>query len=192
MSQRVPSVVIVTRRVALLRGINVGGRNRVPMTELRRVFTSLGFEQVGSVIQSGNVCFDQPDDGTDTAIESDLAATIGAAVTARFGVDSPVVLRTSTQFTAAVEAHPFTSGEFEPKFHHIMFLASPPDHTADRVVDLSPVDRHLVSGREVHVLYTHGSVRSKFTVANVERRLGIVATARNLPTCARILDLLTA
>lgn len=191
MSQQTPRVVIVTRRVALLRGINVGGHNRVPMAELRQVFTSLGLERVDSVIQSGNVCFGRPDDRTDLRVESDLAATIGAAVSARFGVDTPVVLRTSDQFATAIGAHPFAPGNFEPKFHHIMFLAMPPGHTLDHLGDLSPNDRHLVIGREIHVLYTHGSAGSKFTVAGVEHRLGIVATARNLPTCTKILDMLT-
>jgi len=192
MYQHTPMFIIVNTLVALLRGINVGGRNRVPMADLCETFTSLGFERVETVIQSGNVCFDADGDLHTPELESDLCSTIAAAIATRFEVRSPVLIRTDTQFATAVEAHPFVPGEFDSKYHHIMFLASPPGREAHSIADLSPQDRHLMIGREIHVLYTSGSARSKFTVANVERRLGVMATARNLPTCHKILDLLGA
>lgn len=184
--------IIVNTLVALLRGINVGGRNRVPMGDLREMFTSLGFERVKTVIQSGNVCFTADVDPRSPDFEPDLCSTITAALAARFDVRSPVVIRTDAQFATAVEAHPFGPGEFDSKYHHIMFLASPPGQEARSIADLSPQDRHLMIGREIHVLYPSGSGRSKFTIGNVERHLGVVATARNLPTCHKILDLLGA
>lgn len=192
MYQHALMFIIVNTLVALLRGINVGGRNRVPMADLRETFTSLGFERVETVIQSGNVCFAVDGDPHSPDFESDLCSMISTAVASRFAVRSPVLVRTDAQFADAVDAHPFAPGEFESKYHHIIFLASAPGREAESIADLSPNDRHLMIGREIHVLHTLGSARSKFTVANVERNVGVVATARNLPTCHKILDLLGA
>ena len=171
------------RQVALFRGINVGGHNRVPMAELRVVFEGLGYTDVVSIIQSGNVCFDAggsaaPDD-------------IRAAVADRFAVDVPVLLRSTEEFDAVVAAHPFSLAEIEPKLHHIMFLADPaPDGAAALLGDHSP-DEFVVVGSEIHVRYPQGSARSTLNTALVDRRLDTVATARNLPTCQKIATALT-
>ncbi len=170
----------MTLHVALFRGINVGGHNRVPMAELRAGFESLGYGAVASIIQSGNVCFSSGDDPTD------IVAAIRSTVVERFGVDVPVLLRTAAEFDAALAAHPFAPGAVEPKLHHIMFLADPTtDDAAERIGDHSP-DEFAVVGREIHVCYPQGSARSTLTNALVDRRLGTISTARNLPTCEKI------
>ena len=170
----------MTRQVALFRGINVGGHNKIPMAELRETFVVLGFETVTSIIQSGNVCFDSGDE------PASIVAAIRAAVADRFGVDVPVLLRTADEITGVLAAHPFARGEIEPKFHHIMFLAEPaPADAAERIGDHSP-DEFVVTGRELHARYPEGTARSKLTTTLVDRRLGTTATARNLPTCEKI------
>lgn len=170
----------MARLVALFRGINVGGHNRIPMAELRTTFESLGLDHVTSIVQSGNVCFDSTDD------PARIVAAIHATVAERFHVDVPVLLRSAAQIDDALVAHPFPLGEVEPKFHHVMFLADPaPADAADLLGDHSP-DEFAVIGREVHVRYPQGSARSTLTNDLVDRRLGTIATARNLPTCQKI------
>jgi uncharacterized protein (DUF1697 family) len=176
----------MARQVALFRGINVGGHNKVPMAELRETFAALGYDDVSSIIQSGNVCFDSDHD------PAAIASSIRAAVAERFAVDVPVALRTAAEFAAALAAHPFPVGEIEPKLHHIMFLADPaPTDAAALIGDHSP-DEFAVIGREIHVRYPQGSARSKLAVDLVDRRLSTVATARNLPTCQKIAAVLGA
>ena len=176
----------MTHHVALFRGINVGGHNRLPMAELRATFESLGHTDVSSIIQSGNVCFSSDDE------PADIIAAIRSAVVERFDVDVPVLLRTADEVEAALAAHPFAPGAVEPKLHHIMFLADPaPADAAERIGDHSP-DEYAVIGQEIHVRYPHGSARSKLTADRVDRRLETVTTARNLPTCQKISAVLTA
>ena len=165
--------------------MNVGGHNRVSMADLRDVFVDLGFTGVASVIQSGNIVFESsPPDRASTA-------AIIEAVERRFDVHVPVTLRTAATFTAAVEAHPFDFGEVEAKFHHIMFLATPaPLDAAQRLDERVDGDDIAVIGSEVHVRYRNGSGRARFSVDWVDRQLGTVATARNLPTCRKVVDLL--
>lgn len=170
----------MTHHVALFRGINVGGHNRLPMAELRATFESLGHTDVSSIIQSGNVCFSSDEE------PADIVASIRSAVVERFDVDVPVLLRTADEVEAALAAHPFAPGAAEPKLHHIMFLAAPaPADAAERIGDHSP-DEFVVAGSEIHIRYPEGSARSRLTNELVDRRLETIATARNLPTCEKI------
>jgi len=180
------TVTNVTRRVALFRGINVGGHNKIPMAELRDEFAALGYDDIVSIIQSGNVCFSSPDD------PATLGSDIRAAVKARFAVDVPVTLRTREEISASLTAHPFPAGPVEPKLHHVVFLAEPAvADAADLIGDHTPAD-YAVIGREIHVVYPDGSARSKLTVDLIDRRLHTTATARNLPTCEKIATALSA
>lgn len=169
------------RQVALFRGINVGGHNRVPMAELREVFTALGHTDVTSIIQSGNVCFTSADD------PAAVRTAIRAAVADAFAVDVPVLLRTAAEIDATLAAHPFPLGDVEPKLHHVMFLAdSPPPDAAARIGDHTPSSEYAVIGCEIHVRYPEGSARASLTNAVVDRALDTVSTARNLPTVQKI------
>lgn len=171
----------MTRLVALFRGLNVGGHNRVPMAELRSVVESLGFDAVSSVIQSGNVCFDATGDTTE------IAGSIRGAVADAFAVDVPVLLRTAAEIAAVLAHHPFPVGEIEPKLHHVLFLADPPPPDAvERIGDHTPSSEYAVIGSEVHVRYPGGSARATLGVDVVDRALATTATARNLPTVEKI------
>lgn len=156
----------------------------MPMVELRELFTGLGFTNVASVIQSGNIVFDSPHSDTETS------DAIVYAVRQNLNLNVPVTLRSATTFTAAVQAHPFAVDEVEAKFHHIMFLAESAPHDAvERLTQRADGDDFAVIGSEVHVRYRNGSGRARFTVGWVDRQLGTVATARNLPTCQKVADL---
>src|SRR2546430_16465128 len=106
--------------VALLRGINVGGRNKVPMADLREVVTSLGHADVSTYIQSGNVLFSTAD--TDTA---KLAAALESAIEDRFGIWSSVVVLSRDDLAGVLAANP-DPGEPNPRLVHVVFLNATP------------------------------------------------------------------
>lgn len=169
------------RYVALFRGINVGGHNKIAMAALSETFEQLGHTDVSTIIQSGNVCF------TSERAPDETAAELRPAVAADFDVDVPILVRPADAFRAILAAHPFEFGELEPKMHHIMFLAdSAPADARDLLGDHEPDSIYAVIDDAIHVRYPNGSARAKLTVDLVDRRLATIATARNLPTCEKI------
>ena len=106
--------------VALLRGINVGGKNKVPMAELREVVTSLGHTGVTTYIQSGNVLFTTEE--TDTA---ELASALETAIAGKFGVNSAVVVLSRAELARILGDNPY-GDEPNPKFVHVVFLGAEP------------------------------------------------------------------
>src|SRR5271154_4722959 len=105
--------------VALLRGINVGGKNSLPMAELARMFEVAGCKGVRHYIQSGNILFN-----ASSALATRLPRIVAAAIVERFGFSAPLQLRSQAQLAAAVARNPFISPGCEEKELFIMFLAS--------------------------------------------------------------------
>ena len=170
--------------VALLRGINVGGRNTVPMAELRTLFERMGCGSVSSYIQSGNVLF------TNEAADRDaLSRQLELAVAETFGVSSPVVLRTIAELARVAGSHPFGADTSKT---HVAFLGREPgDAQALDGLDVAP-DRFELVGSEVFLRYPNGVHGSRLTGALLERRLGVVATLRNWRTVTRLAELADA
>ena len=169
--------------VALLRGINLGSRNRVPMAGLRELFEEAGCDSVRTYIASGNVLFTHAP--TDRA---SLAQRLEQAVEERFRVPTSVVLRTFAEMARVAGSHPF--GEDSSKTH-VAFLAEQPP--ADMLrglngLDVSP-DRFEISGSDVFLHYPNGVQGSRLTGALLERQLGVAATIRNWKTVARLAQL---
>jgi len=114
--------------LALLRGINVGGRNKVPMAELRGVVTSLGHTGVTTYIQSGNVLFT-----TDERDTGKLASDLEAAITGSFGLKSSVVVLAREDLAWILDRNPYPN-EPNPKLVHVVFLnGEPPAALLDRI-----------------------------------------------------------
>lgn len=172
--------------MALVRGINVGGRNKLPMKDLARMFEDAGCEEVRTYIQSGNVVFD-----ADGALADRLALSIPERIEEDFGFRVPVVLRSVTELRRAIERHPFREVAEETKHLHIGFLADEP--SADRVASLDParssVDRFEVAGKEVYLHVPGGMGRTKLTTDYFDRRLGTVMTVRNWRTVNELLEM---
>jgi uncharacterized protein (DUF1697 family) len=164
---------------ALLRGVNVGGRGKLPMTDLVELFVSLGHADVKSYIQSGNVVF------RGTAVD---AGKLEAAIGKRFGLDTRVILRTHPELEAAAAASPFDTSA------HVIFLDRAPTAAAIEALDpdRSPGDRFSVAGREIYVSFAHGAGRTKLTLDWFERRLGVAGTQRNWNTLLKLIDLTAA
>jgi len=176
----------MTRWAALLRGINVGGANRLSMVELCATMDSLGFGNVVTHVQSGNVVFD-----TDVDHEAALAARIVEAIADRHALRVPVVLRSAEELADLAGRHPDVESGLDPKLLHVVLLDRAP--AAGTVADIDPArfepDRFTVGGRQVYVSYPDGSGRSKLTVEVFERAFGVTATARNLNTIRKLVEL---
>jgi len=172
--------------VALIRGINVGGHNRISMAELRSVFSSLGHQDVTTLIQSGNVVF-----GSGAGDAAAVAREIELRLAADFGLGVSVLLRTPPELAQVAGNNPFLTGETDLARLHVLFLDGPPAAGAVAGLDpiWSPPDRFNVHGREIYVHYPNGAGRSRLTVGYFESRLGVSATARNWNTVLRLVEL---
>ena len=171
--------------IALLRGINVGGRNKLPMKELRALLEELGLENVKTYIQSGNVVFEG-----DEADVDQLSAEIASAIDAAYGFEPRVLLLTAEDFSAAMSGNPFPAGEGEPNTLHLYFLTEEPANPdLAALQDVQREDERF----ELHgaIFYLHapsGIGRSKLA-ERVEKSLGVPATARNWRSVSSIMAL---
>jgi uncharacterized protein (DUF1697 family) len=172
--------------VALLRGINLGARNKVAMPALRSVLESLGHEDVVTYIQSGNVVFTAP-----SGSGSPLAAGLEAAIEKEFGFPVAVVVRTSEELQKVADSNPFLAAGADPSALHVVFLGSPPARAAVRKLDpgRSPPDEFEAIGAEVYLHCPDGFGRSKLGVDYFERVLGGPATIRNWKTVTKLVEL---
>ena len=176
----------MTAYVALLRGVNLGSTNKVPMKELRSVVEGLGHEGVRTYLQSGNVVFTSRS-STPRRIAGDLEAALADA----FGLDISVILRTSSDLRRIARGNPFATEGVKGTFLHVMFLAEPPSSQAVESLepDRSPPDEFRVKGSEVYLWFPGGSGKSKLTLDYFERQLETRATARNWNTVTKLLEL---
>ncbi len=179
----------MTRFVALLRAVNLGSTNKVPMAELRALFEELGHEGVSTYLQSGNVVFDAR-----SADARGVGAEIEDAIERKFGLEIAAILRTRHDMERAARSNPFAAKGVEPSKLHVMFLAERVSSTAAKALDAnaSPPDSFVVRGGEIYLWYPNGAGRSKLGVDYFERRLGTRATARNWNTVTKLLELMRA
>jgi uncharacterized protein (DUF1697 family) len=177
--------VSASTHLALLRGINVGGKNCLPMKDLSEMFIKAGCADIRTYIQSGNVLFR----GT-RAIAESLPARISEQIAKRFGFRIPVVLRTAEQLAAAVRDNPLPGVPEE--MLHLYFLAGRPD--ASRVAQLDPdrskPDTFVVHNREIYLHLPNGMGRSNLTNAYFDSKLATVSTGRNWRTVLKLLELI--
>jgi uncharacterized protein (DUF1697 family) len=176
----------MTTYLALLRGINLGARNKISMPALRRLFEELGHEDVVTYVQSGNIVFQS------RSPRAELAPTIESAISDTFGLSVPVVLRTFSELKRVAARNPFITDDAVFTSLHVMFLGEKP---ARGVVDSldhdrSPPDEFVVRGREIYLRHPNGAGRSKLTIDYFERKLGTTATARNWNTVTKVLTLM--
>src|SRR5688572_5355330 len=131
--------------LALLRAINVSGKNMLPMKDLRELFAETGCENVRTYIQSGNVVFNAT-----AAVANDLPEMIAALIKERFGIHSPVIVRTANELAAVVSGNPFLKAGMPEKELHVMFLAVAPGASRIGTLDpaRSPGDEFAVRGKD--------------------------------------------
>ena len=174
---------MTTTYVALLRGINVGGKNRLPMKDLLDLFGALGHPEARAYIQSGNVIV-----SADPATAAPLPAALTQGLAERFGLRVPVVLRSAAQMEEIMSGNPFLTGGADPEMLHVLFLAAPPDAGNVERLDprRSPPDEFVVRGQEVYLRLPGGAARTKLTTAYFDAMLATTSTARNWRTVASL------
>lgn len=179
----------MTTYVALLRAVNVGGRNRLAMPALRAELESLGHVRVTTVLQSGNAVF-----GSRSSSAAALATGIEERLASAFGLDVTVILRSADELADVAGRNPFLPHDGELSQLHVAFLADAPAASAVAGLDpdRSPPDMFAVDGREIYLRFPNGSGRSKLTLDWFERRLGTRATARNWLTVTKLVELARA
>jgi uncharacterized protein (DUF1697 family) len=176
---------VTTRYVALLRGVNVGTHNRVAMIDLRRVMTGLGFQDVRTYLQSGNIVFAGPD-----APNESVERAIGERITAELGMSVAVLVRTGGEMRDVVARNPLPTDD--PARLVVLFLSAPPDPA--RVAEIAPEryapERFAVLPGRIYLYCANGILESELTKVFSDRRLGCAVTARNWNTVAKVAELL--
>jgi uncharacterized protein (DUF1697 family) len=173
--------------LALLRGINVGGKNKLPMKDLVASFVAIGCTDVRTFIQSGNVVFCAPH-----SVLKSVPALISKQIEKRFGYNIPVLIRTAQEVGEVIQGNPFPKDHPHAHSLHVFFLADAP--AAPRVTALdpnrSPGDSYIVRGREIYAIFPNGVGSSKLTNSYFDVQLSTTSTARNWRTIHKLFDLL--
>jgi len=173
--------------ISMLRGVNVGGHNKIKMEALRALYESLGLLNVQTHIQSGNVVFTTK--GRDLAL---LAKRIGDGIEQGFGFRPAVILRTSADLRDVIARNPFAARpDIHPSKLLVTFLSGDPDAEAREKVlgiKVDPEELRIV-GRELYVHYPNGMGQTKLPAALIEKTLKTAGTGRNWNTVTKLLEM---
>jgi uncharacterized protein (DUF1697 family) len=176
-----------TAHVALLRGVNLGGKNRMPMVDLAQLFVENGCADVRTYIQSGNVLF-----RVSEAKAEKLPGLIAKRITEVFGYRVPVVLRTAGQLADIIDNNPFLKAGAPEEMLHVFFLSSRPESCNIACLDplRSPPDAFFVREREIYVQLPNGVAETRLTNAYFDSRLATICTGRNWRTVLKLRELM--
>ncbi|HTZ88938.1 MAG TPA: DUF1697 domain-containing protein [Alloacidobacterium sp.] len=171
--------------ISMLRGVNVGGHNKIKMDALRALYVSLKFDNVATFIQSGNVVF-----RTKERELGKVGKRIGDGIEKSFGFRPEVILRTVEEMRGVIARNPFAARkDVEPNKLLVWFLAAEPDaeaRTKALAVKADPEELHII-GREVFIYFVHGMARPKLSMPAVERALKVSGTGRNWNSVQKLL-----
>lgn len=181
----------MTIYIALLRGVNVGGKNMIKMAELKKMFEALGLLDVQTYIQSGNVLFKSNED------ENSLRKKIEHRIEADFGFAATVVLRSAAEMEWIARNCPFSGQEIKEAASgaeslYVSLMTGPPSPDKTNILNFyqSESDRYSITGREVFLLFRY-SIRDSKLAGNLHK-LGVPATVRNFKTINKLVDLAKA
>jgi uncharacterized protein (DUF1697 family) len=173
--------------VSLLRGVNVGGHNKIGMAELRGLYESLGMSRPQTYVQSGNVVFETGERKLER-----VAERLEEGIERTFGFRPAVILRTAGELRDAVERNPFAArGGIEPSKLLVTFLRSDPGEEVREAVRRIPTgpEELRIDGREMYIYFPNGMGRPKLSLAQVERTLKVAGTGRNWNTVTKLLEM---
>lgn len=173
----------MTRYIALLRGINVGGNTKIVMADLRALVESLGFTEVSTYIASGNVILTGADVTPDAVADS-----IQSGVESELGPQIRVIVRSADELAGVIAADPYPDAAADRAF--VGFLDAEPEPAAiDRLTAVEwGEDEFRVIGRTVHLHCPNGIGRSKLA-EQLAKGLGVTMTTRNMRTVRKLLEL---
>jgi uncharacterized protein (DUF1697 family) len=173
------------RQIVLLRGVNLGPRNRIAMPELRKLLEAAGFADVRTYVQSGNIVLStrRTPEATVTACEKLIAAELGLEI--------PAVVRTRDELAEVVRRNPLAGVADDPKRYQVSFLDREPDPGMIERLSAAAADgeRMEAIGREIYAWHPAGIARSKMWAALAGKGLGAKATARNWTTVTTLLEM---
>ncbi|VAX41212.1 hypothetical protein MNBD_PLANCTO02-340 [hydrothermal vent metagenome] len=164
--------------IALLRGINIGGKNKIPMKELKALLEDNGYNNVQTYIQSGNVVFNNP---------QKPQSNIGELIKNNFGFSPEVLILSGNEFNSSVANNPYQ--EYEGKFVHFYFCKEKPKLNTEKINQVaSDTEKYRLIGNVFYLHAPNGIARSKL-VAGIEKCLGVPATGRNLNTINKLYEM---
>jgi uncharacterized protein (DUF1697 family) len=175
----------VAQHIVLLRGINLGSRNRIAMPKLRALLEDAGFEDVRTYVQSGNVVL------SSAKKTDDVARECKRLIAKQLGLDIDVVTRTRAQLAKVVERDPLGKVATNPKRYQVSFLAGRPPSGLRGKLERAKREQEAfaIHGWEVYAWHPEGVARSKLWALLAGRDLGVTATARNWTTVTKLLEL---
>lgn len=175
----------MAQHILLLRGINLGSRNRVAMPKLRAALIDAGFDDVRTYLQSGNVVL------AGKGRADDVARKVERLIKKEFGLEIAVVARTRAQLAKVVELNPLGKVAKNPKRYQVSFLKEKPAREVLRRVEeaAAPAERVVAIGREIYAWHPEGVARSRLWTLLAGKQLGTTATARNWTTVTSLLSL---
>jgi uncharacterized protein (DUF1697 family) len=169
--------------IALLKGINVGGHKKVPMSELRELLSKSGFENVQTYIQSGNVVLES------SKLATEVKDTIQESIMSHFGFEVSVVVKMRAELQTIFDASPFSELE-KQKSYFILFDKIPKIELLKEVGSISYENEEVVINKDCLYFYSSkGYGNAKFSMAAFERKLKVIGTARNYNTMVKLLSL---
>jgi len=168
----------MAKTIVLLRAVNVGGRNRLPMADLRKTLEGAGMRDVQTLLQSGNVVLESPKvPSTEDYLETIIASLISTTV----------ITRTGKEWQSVIKDNPFRAeADSDPDKLVVMFLKEQPDK---KFFHDGP-EKMVVAGKHIYIYYPNGIGQSKFTGNIIERALKTQGTARNWNTILKLNEMI--
>ena len=169
--------------IVILRGINVSGKNKLPMAELRELLSRMKFENIQTYIQSGNVIVNS------TKSKTEVATLVKAGIKKQFDYDVPVLVRTVEEWEKAIANNPYPTENH--KIVSFTFLSEVPDATTIEV-NITNDDVYTIANDMVYMYCPGGFGSTKLTNNLFEKKLKVTATSRNYRTTMKLLELAKA
>lgn len=174
---------IMKTYIALLRGINVSGKNKILMADLTLLFQNLTFKDVKTYIQSGNVVFKT------TKNQELLSALISTTITKVLNLTIPVIIVNVDELKHTIVNNPFLSKEVDTKKLYVVFLNKNPKEIK-KLKDFDfGKDQYIISNKIIYLKYDIGAGKTKLTNKIIENKLQLIATTRNWRTTNKLLEL---
>ena len=176
----------MSQKIALLRGINVGGHRIIKMADLKMLITDLGFRDVTTYIQSGNILFKATDQTNET-----LAKQIKEGITAQFGFEVPVVVLDGEELEEAANQNPYLTAETDLSGLHLTLLSETPktEKIADALNFEFTPDAFTIKDRFIYLNLKNAYHKTKLSNAFFEKKLGVEATTRNWKTVLKLVEM---
>jgi len=175
------------KKIAILRGINVSGKRRILMADLKSMFKDMGFSNISTYIQSGNVIFDSKE-GSDNL---ELSRKIESAIAKKFDFNVPVIIRTPKELELIINKNPFYKDDIEITHLHLTFLNEKPTKENQELIEtyhFEP-DKFVIDGKDVFIYCAEKYHQSKLINNFFEKKLKMNTTTRNWKTVLKLCEL---